>query len=104
MITFMCTAFRSDFARSTQTVQPPLVLLISLRFERAWSVSVRVIKLLLQDSEHASRLHTRITLTHVRSEVKSTVVIHLLFVTSKYPTNTSMNTFYPPQHNQLPDS
>ena len=48
-------------------------LLISLRFERAWSVSVCVIKLLPQDSEHASRLRTRFTLTHVRSEVKSTV-------------------------------
>ena len=33
----------------------------------------RVIKLLPQDSEHASRLRTRITLTHVRSEVKLTV-------------------------------
>jgi len=50
-----------------------LLLWISLRFERAWSVSVGVIKLLPLDSEHASRLRTRITLTHVRSEVKSTV-------------------------------
>ena len=49
------------------------LLLISLRFERAWCVSVSVIKLLPQDSEHASRLRTRTTLTHVRSEVKLTV-------------------------------
>jgi len=35
-------------------------------------------QLLPQDSEHASRLRTRITLTHVRSEVKSTVSAKLL--------------------------
>jgi len=34
---------------------------------------MRVIKLLPQDSEHASRLRTHITLTHIQSEVKSTV-------------------------------
>jgi len=32
-----------------------------------------VIRLLPQDSEHNSCLHTHITLTHVRSEVKLTV-------------------------------
>ena len=34
------------------------LLLISLRFERAWCVSVRVIRLSPQDSEHSSRLRT----------------------------------------------
>ena len=50
-----------------------MVLLISLHFECAWCVSVLAIELLPQDSEHASRLCTRITLTHVQSEVKLTV-------------------------------
>jgi len=50
------------------------LLLISLRFEHAWGVSMHVTKLLPQDSEHASCLRTRITLTHVQSEVKSTVI------------------------------
>jgi len=60
-------------ARSKRSEISSTVLLISIHFERAWCVSVRVIKLLPQDSKHASRLRTRITLTHVRSEVKSSV-------------------------------
>ena len=54
-----------------------VALLISLRFERAWGASMRVTHKILNTPHayaHASR--TRITLTHVRSEVKSTV-LHL---------------------------
>ena len=46
-------------------------LMISLRFERAWCVSVRVIKLLPQDSERASRLRTYVHASRSRTfEVK----------------------------------
>ena len=71
-VSVMQSVLRTDYMVCADS--RPL-LLISLRFEREWWFSMRVIKLLPQDSEHASRLRTRIMLTHVRSEVKLTVPV-----------------------------
>jgi len=74
------STFCFEFARSTQSAVQ--LLLISLRFECACCFSVCVIKLLPQDSEHASCLRTCIMLTHVRSEVKLTVLLKSLYLQS----------------------